>query len=195
MLHAVEARSAWLARHILPHEPELRRWLARSSDIGGDQIDDLVQESYAILVGRTEVDSIRDPRSYLFQVARSVLLQQLRRSRVVALGALDDLDRLGAATDMPSPEHQTLARDEFARVAAAIAAMPPQTRRAFQMRRVEGLSQREIAGALGLSENTVEKHIARGIRALMKQFGRRDQRVAPAPIAAPEHAPRRAKAS
>jgi len=50
--------------------------------------------------------------------------------------------------------------------------MPRQTRRAFQLRRIEGLSQREVAAALGLSESTVEKHIMRAIKLLMQQFGR-----------------------
>lgn len=61
---------------------------------------------------------------------------------------------------------------ELQRVTDAIDAMPPQTRRAFWMRRVEGMSQRQVAQALNLSENTVEKHIMRGIRLLMDQFGR-----------------------
>lgn len=165
-------RSLWLAQNILPHEAELRTWLARLSSVGGDQIDDLVQETYAVLATRAEVASIHNPRAYAFQVARSILLQQMRRARVVALGTMADLDHLGEATDHPTPEQHAIARDEYARVALAIAAMPPQTRRAFQLRRIEGLSQREIACALGLSENTVEKHIMRGIKMLMQQFGR-----------------------
>ncbi len=48
--------------------------------------------------------------------------------------------------------------------------MPGQTREAFVLRRVRGLSQREIASQMGLSENTVEKHIVRGIRWLGDWF-------------------------
>lgn len=165
-------RSLWLATHILPHERALRDWLVRFAFLDEDRVDDLVQETYAVLATRTEVASIRAPRAYAFQVAKSILLQELRRSRVVAIGSVADLEALDHAADLPSPEQQAIGRDELARVARAIAEMPRQTRRAFQLRRVEGLSQREVAQRLGLSENTVEKHIMRGIRLLMQQFGR-----------------------
>lgn len=165
-------RSLWLATHILPHEAGLRDRLSRMGGLAADQVDDLIQETYAILATRDEVASIREPRAYAYQVARSVLLQQVRRARVVPFGTLTDLEQLDAKADLPSPEQEAIARDEYARVAQAIAEMPPQTRRAFQLRRIDGLSQREIAAELGLSENTVEKHIMRGIRMLMQQFGR-----------------------
>ncbi len=172
MAHSPDDRSLWLAVHVLPHERSLRDWLARFAFLDEDRVDDLVQETYAVLAMRAEVASIRSPRAYAFQVAKSILLQELRRSRVVAIGSVADLEALDYAADLPSPEQHAIGRDELARVARAIAAMPRQTRRAFQLRRVEGLSQREVATMLGLSENTVEKHIVRGIKLLMQQFGR-----------------------
>src|SRR5690606_20794216 len=39
-----------------------------------------------------------------------------------------------------------------------------QCRKAFVLRKVYGYSQKEIADSLGISENTVEKHIATGIK-------------------------------
>jgi RNA polymerase sigma-70 factor (ECF subfamily) len=49
--------------------------------------------------------------------------------------------------------------------------MPRQTRAAFVLRRVEGLSQQEIARRMNLSEHTIEKHISRGIKLLLAEFG------------------------
>ena len=49
-------------------------------------------------------------------------------------------------------------------LADLIAGMPEQARQAFVLRRIHALPQREIARRMGISENTVEKHIARGIR-------------------------------
>jgi RNA polymerase sigma-70 factor (ECF subfamily) len=40
------------------------------------------------------------------------------------------------------------------------------------LRRVEGLPQREVAERLQISEKTVEKHMANGVRLLIKIFGR-----------------------
>jgi RNA polymerase sigma-70 factor (ECF subfamily) len=44
-----------------------------------------------------------------------------------------------------------------------VAQLPLQCRRAFLLKKVYGLSQKEIAGYLGISESTVEKHVAKGL--------------------------------
>ena len=166
------ARAHWLARHVLPHEGELRAWLRRRLPRGFD-LDDIVQETYAVLAAKASIDTIRNPRTYSFQVAHSVVLQQLRHARVVPIAAVADTAMLDdAAIDEPSPEQAVVARDELARIRSAIDALPRQTRQAFVMRRVDGLSQQEIARRMNLSEHTVEKHIARGIKSLLSQFGR-----------------------
>jgi len=172
-----DERALWLARHIVPHEPALRSWLKGKSSLGFD-IDDIVQETYAILAAKESIDAIRNPKSYSFQVAYSVILQQLRQSRVVPITAVADIGTLEAAHEDPSPEAALLARDELALIRSAIDALPKQTRQAFILRRVEGLSQSDIARRMKLSENTVEKHISRGIKLLLAQFGRGGEHLA-----------------
>jgi len=164
-------RARWLAAHIVPHEAALRAWLRGKSSLGFD-IDDIVQETYAILAAKASIEAIANPKTYAFQVAYSVILQQLRQSRVVPIAAMADIGTLEAVIDDPSPEQTLLARDELERVQRAIEALPRQTRTAFVLRRVEGLSQAEIAKRMNLSEHTVEKHISRGIKSLLAQFGR-----------------------
>lgn len=164
-------RTRWFLRAILPHEPALRRWLARSPTPGIDP-DDIIQEAYTILSEMDSVDRIHNPRAYLFQVARSLVVRHIRRAQIVAIHAIDNLERLDHPDDAASPEQHAIDRDELSRLAQAIAAMPGKTREAFILRRVRGLSQREIATEMRISENTVEKHIARGTRFLIEWFGR-----------------------
>lgn len=165
-------RSRWLAQNIVPHEPALRRWLRAFSALDDADVDDLVQETYAVLATRPSVDEIVDPRAYAFQTARSLFLQSVRRAKIVSIHSVADLSSLEVPDDAPSPFQHVAGREDLRQIAAAIESMPPQTRRAFTLRRVDGLSQREVAAATNLSENTVEKHIGRGIRILMAQFGR-----------------------
>lgn len=165
-------RNAWLAAHVLPHEAWIRRVIARQAESCGIEVDDLIQESYALLARLPSVAEIAVPHRYALQVARSVLLQHVRRARIVSIDAVADLDALNAAADAPSPEDHMFGRHELARVAAAIEAMPEPVRRAFWLRRVEGLSQRDVAARLGLSESTVEKQISRGIKILADRFSR-----------------------
>jgi RNA polymerase sigma-70 factor (ECF subfamily) len=165
-----EERTLWFMRSVLPHEPSLKAWLSSKKSIGFD-VEDIVQETYSILAGLESVSEIRFPRAYLFQVAHSLIVRNIRRARVVSIQAMEDLAVDDWADDAPSPETIAIGRDELGRIAEAIAAMPQQTGRAFTLRRIHGLSQREIAREMRLSENTVEKHISRGIRFLTEWFG------------------------
>ncbi|MDQ0251481.1 RNA polymerase sigma-70 factor (ECF subfamily) [Sphingomonas kyeonggiensis] len=170
-MHAIDReRTRWFLRNVLPHEPALRSWLGRRQPLGLD-VDDIIQESYAILADLDTVEDIRNPRAYLFQVARSVITRHVRRARVVSIHTVEDLGELELADDRPSPEQIAIDRDELGRLAQAIGAMPAKTQEAFMLRRVEGLSQREISARMAISENTVEKHISRGLRFLIDWFG------------------------
>ena len=166
------ARSRWLAAHVLPCEPAVRAWLHRTRQISDADVNDIIQETYAILAKLECVDAIRDPRSYTMQVAKSVFLQGLRRSKIIAFDSIADVAALEVADDAPSPEQQAFGQRELRRVQAAIEMMPSQVRKVFWLRRVEGLSQRETANQLGLAEHTVEKYSAKGVKFLLSQFGR-----------------------
>ena len=122
--------------------------------------------------GLKSVDEIRDPKRYAFQTAYSIILAQVRRSRIVSITTVADLDFVGAIADVPSPECQACDRDELRNVAQALNALPERVREVLILRRVDGLSQREVSERLGISENIVEKCIARGVQELMAAFKR-----------------------
>ncbi|MBO9710298.1 MAG: RNA polymerase sigma factor [Caulobacter sp.] len=171
MIGADRQRTLWFLRNILPHESALRGWLSRSAPQGVDP-DDIIQEAYTILAELETVETIRFPRAYLFQVARSVITRHVRRARIVSIHAVDDLDRLEHPDEAATPEQLAIDRDELRQLALAIAAMPVKTREAFVLRRVKGVPQREIASRMRISENTVETHISRGVLFLIDWFGR-----------------------
>ena len=171
VMRVSDERALWLSRAVLPHEPALRAWLKRKRVIDLD-IDDVVQEAYAKLAALESVAGVRDPRTYVFQVAYSIVVSHVRRSRIVSIRAMEDVEDLGTVLPQASPERQLEDRDELNRLAAAIAALPPKCRETLLLRRVEGLSQKETAKRLGVSEKAVEKNMARSLRALMDTFGR-----------------------
>jgi RNA polymerase sigma factor (sigma-70 family) len=170
MLTFDEEKTRWFMSRILPHEPALRAWLGRRSRAGAD-VEDVIQEAYSVLAGLERVDLIRNPRAYLFQVAQSVVVRHIRRSRVVSIQAADDLEGFDPADEAASPEQIAIDRDELQRLGEVIAAMPRQMRQAFILRRVHELPQRDIAKRMRLSESTVEKHLARGVKFLIDRVG------------------------
>jgi RNA polymerase sigma-70 factor (ECF subfamily) len=166
-------RALWLAEHVLPCEPALRNWLQRRLSVRQDA-DDVVQETYAILAAMADVSHVRQPRAYVYSVAQSVVLQQLRRAQVVSIEAVAEIDHVAICGDEVCPERTASSRQELARIGALIDGLPDKCREAFVLRRVEGYSQREIAQRMQISENTVEKHICKGIRVLMEAMKRDD---------------------
>lgn len=169
-------RALWLAEHVLPCEPALRNWLQRRLSVRQDA-DDVVQETYAILAAMEDVSHVRQPRAYVYSVAQSVVLQQLRRAQVVSIEAVAEIDHVAICGDEVCPERTASSRQELARIGALIDGLPDKCREAFVLRRVEGYSQREIAQRMQISENTVEKHICKGIRVLMEAMKRDDNRA------------------
>ncbi|HZW14920.1 MAG TPA: sigma-70 family RNA polymerase sigma factor [Brevundimonas sp.] len=155
----------------MPHEPALRSWLLNRR-LAGLEIDDIIQETYARLIAVESVAGVRNPKTYAFQAAYSVMVTHVRRSRVIAFQTVSDIDQLGALADEPSPEHSVADRDELQHLGEAIASLPARIRDVFILRRVEGFSQREVAQRLGISESTVEKHMSRGFYLLTALFTR-----------------------
>jgi len=69
-----------------------------------------------------------------------VVIDHLRRMKVVSIASVPDLDYLEVVSDDPSPERQVIDRDELHRLAGMIARLPGKVRDVFTLRRVYGLS-------------------------------------------------------
>jgi RNA polymerase sigma-70 factor (ECF subfamily) len=166
MMRVQNERAAWLAQHILPLEPSLRMWLARRR-VEGLDVDDIVQEAYARLAAVDSVETVHNPHSYLLQTAHSIICTHLRRLQVVSIRAVDDTELSRFECQEASPERWASDRDELRRIGEIVESFPKQVATVFTLRRVEGLSQRETAQRMNVSESTVEKHMAKGIRLFM----------------------------
>lgn len=160
-------RAVWLAEQIIPHEPGLRRWLHERLALSAADADDIIQESYARLAELESVDHVREPRAYLFTVARSLVHQHLRRAQVVAIETVAELDGLGVEAPRASPERIVSSRQQLVQAQRLLEGLPGRCREVFRMRRIEGFSQREVAARLRISQSTVEKHMIRALRLLM----------------------------
>jgi RNA polymerase sigma factor (sigma-70 family) len=158
---------AWVGTHILPHEGAVRAWLRRSL-VSPDDIDDLIQEAYCRIAGLDRVDHIERPQGYFFHVVRMLLAEQLRRSRIVRIETVAEMDILPFESDESSPERIAGARRELARVQRLIQGLPDRCRRIFELRKIEGVPQREIARMLGVTESTVENDVVKGMRLILK---------------------------
>jgi len=174
---------AFMAAQILPHEAGLRNWLL-TMGVRPDERDDIVQETYYRLLRMNAIDHIGDGRAYLYRTARNVVLEQIRRNKVVSIQTVQNLDDLNIAAHTATPESETSARMELGRVLDLVAGLPERCRRIFEMRKIDGLSQAETARMMRVSENVVEKETARGLMFILDDLAR--IRTRPAAAARPE---------
>lgn len=105
-------------------------------------------------------------RTYLFQAVRYRVYNhaQWEFNRYTAL----DADALSSPAPRPDQEIQF---DELHhRVEAAIASLPPQSKRVFMLSRFEGKKYGEIAEELRISPKTVEVHIGKALAYLRNKL-------------------------
>jgi RNA polymerase sigma factor (sigma-70 family) len=152
----------WFAEHVQPHEAMLRAWLKRRFE-HQLEIDDIVQEAYMRVLRAREGGAMPSPKAFLFTTARNLALDRLRRhdvSRTDLMGEIDSLHVLDECTGIP----ETVARNqELALLTEAVQSLPARCRQILTLRKLYGLSHREIAQKLGLSESTVSNQITIGI--------------------------------
>jgi RNA polymerase sigma-70 factor (ECF subfamily) len=160
---------AWVAHNVMPHEGKVRAWLARSR-VAREDIDDVIQEAYCRLSALEDVEAIDRPDAYFFSIARNLLALNLRRARIVAFEAVAEIEALAPFDEAPSPERHAAGRIELARVRELVERLPERCRRIFELRKIEGLPQREIAARLGVSESVVENEGVKGIRLILAQL-------------------------
>lgn len=161
----VPALQEWFVREVLPLEATLMQFLRRSGRSKSD-IDDLVQDIY-VRVCEAAAKEIPDPaKPFVFTVARNLLIDRLRREHVVPIETVEDLDALNIAIDTPGPDQTLIMREELRRVQAALDCLPRRAREAVILRKIEGLSWREIGQRMGIAERTVNRHLTDAMHGL-----------------------------
>lgn len=174
------ALDSWFTREILVHEQALERYLRRCWSHRED-VHDLRQDIYVRVYEAAGKALPTAPKSFLFTIARNLMTDRLRRAKVVPIFTVGDFDGLNVLVEDDSLERVS-GRQALARLAAAFDRLPDRCREAVWLRRVEDLSQKAVAQRMGVSEKTVEKHLAKGVR-LMANWYYGGQPAAPTGIA------------
>jgi RNA polymerase sigma-70 factor (ECF subfamily) len=155
--------NVWFVTEVQPHRPALRAWLLARFPTLPD-IDDVVQESFARIMRARAENTIRSTRALLFATARNLALDVVRRQRVATFEPLTDQTDSSVLTDGSDTVAIVSKQQELELLTQAIQSLPDRCRRIFTLRTAYGLTSKQIAEKLGVSESTIEKEIARGIR-------------------------------
>lgn len=156
---------AWFVREVLPLEAMLMHFLQKNWRNRSD-LEDFRQDVYEHVLEAAERELPERAKPFVFTTARNLLISRLRKENIVPIEIVADLDVLGIAADEPAQDRSLLARDVLRRLQSALDHLPPRCREAVILKRIEGLSQREIARRMGISEKVVGNYVAEGMSVL-----------------------------
>lgn len=156
---------AWFVREVLPLEAALAQYFRHNwRDAAG--VADFLQDVYLRAYEAAAKGIPGSTRSFVFTIAHNLLVDRVRRAKVIPLEAVENLESLSVPADAPGPEAHAVARDELRRLEAALQQLPPRARQAFALHHIEGLTVREIAQRMSIGERGVTWHLNEGLRAL-----------------------------
>jgi RNA polymerase sigma factor (sigma-70 family) len=130
--------------------------------------EDVVQEAFVHVLRLTAPRAVREPARFLSRITRNLWIDRSRRrKREAALFDLAADPELATGYDL-DPERVASGEETLLRAVAAIDALPPRCREAFELHRFEGLSYVGIAHRMGVSVSMVEKHVAEAMLRLSR---------------------------
>jgi len=99
----------------------------------------------------------------MFRVAKNLIVSDFRRASTQLNEYVEDIDIIDSTIDLDNLENNTLAQEKLGVMFEAIAGLPNKCRQAVIMRKVYGLSTKDIAIRMDISTITVSNYITRGM--------------------------------
>ncbi len=142
------------------HFPRLHRFLDGLLGRGRGLAEEVAQESFMRLY-HAGLDSLPrgEARFWLFRVARNLALNELEKGRTRRRLLEKIVETFSPQTANPEREYETNERGRV--VLEMLKTLPEPQRAALLLREQEGMSYREIAGVLGVSEGKVKVDVFR----------------------------------
>jgi RNA polymerase sigma factor (sigma-70 family) len=156
-----------LKRLFLKHAKNLQGLLSRK--VRDPQLAaDLVQDSFVRLAEQQRAEPIDNAQAYLYRTAHNLMVdhlrqQQRRKTDLVPHEALE-----GIVEDCPGVDEHAAREQHLRRLQAILGELPERTRQVFRLNRLEGMTHAEVARHLGISDSSVQKHLAKALAYVMQ---------------------------
>ncbi len=171
---------------LVRHAPMVRRVGARLSRTEADA-DDVLQDT--LLTAARSFEGFRGEASFstwLYTIARSHAQKRRGRGKLAAAPTVsleDSVEALELLDEGDHPEDAMLRHELGEAVARALTGLDPVSREIVILRDVEGLSAKEVAGALGVGVDAVKSRLHRARVRLRDALG---AAIAPAEAGCPD---------
>lgn len=129
-----------------------------------EKAKDVAQETFIRLWKYlAEGKEIVNMRAFLYRIANNLVIDEYRKKEMFSLDQMQEETGFDISFD---PKRAIESRDEFERAQMLIDQIPDPYREALVMRHIDGLSVKEIARIVGVSENVISVRIHRAMEKL-----------------------------
>jgi len=131
--------------------------------VKSDDIDDIVQETYVRSYEANLKQEIKYAKSYMLKTAKNIAFNHNAKWDNKFNDSIEDFVEPPVELSSNLFEDDYESKERFLSFCRATDQLSGSVRKCFILKKVYGLSQKEIAQYLQLSESTVEKHVAKGL--------------------------------
>ena len=172
-VQSVMTRKLVLSTTFLELSSQLRRFVSRI--VQPDDVEDIVQETFVKSYQADLKQDIKYARSYMLKTAKHLALNHIAKWDNQHCDSLDSSDDYQQSLKSMQLEDEVTSKERFLLFCRATEQLSQPVRKCFILKKVYGMSQKEIAAYMKLSESTVEKHIAKGLLQSMHYMQQHDQ--------------------
>jgi RNA polymerase sigma-70 factor (ECF subfamily) len=127
------------------------------------EIEDIVQEAFVRVLEAQNSRKIQVDDAYMYRTTRNLALNTLKKSETRLTDTVGDLLSETVLLESISLEDEFESRERFQLFCSAVRQLPRKCQRVFILRKVYGLSLKEIAERMDISVKTVEVHMTKAI--------------------------------
>ncbi|WP_448250035.1 RNA polymerase sigma factor [Thalassotalea agariperforans] len=131
--------------------------------INPQDVDDVCQETFLRTYKSSLEKEVQSPKSFMFRVAKNLIFSNFRRASTQLNEYVEDINIVDSTIDLDNLENNVLAQEKLGVMCEAIAALPNKCRQVVIMRKVYGLSTKDIAARMNISPSTASNYITRGM--------------------------------
>ena len=139
------------------------KYFISSFVINSQDVDDVCQETFLRTYKSSLENEVKTPKSFMFKVAKNLIFSDFRRASTQLNEYVEDIDLVDSQLELNDLESNTLAQEKLGVMCEAIAGLPNKCRQVVIMRKVYGMTTKDISKRMNISTITVSNYITKGM--------------------------------
>ena len=131
--------------------------------VNSQDVDDVCQETFLRTFKSSLENDVQKPKSFMFRVAKNLIVSDFRKASTQLNEYLEDIDLVDGQLDLDNLENDALAQEKLGIMCEAIAGLPNKCRQVVVMRKVYGMSTKDIAKRMDIAPSSVSNYITKGM--------------------------------